>query len=401
MHVAPSICPRCGNKIIHRQCYCILRDKIKIQQEFNEKAKKEFSGENYNVFVGRFGYPNINVGFLNTGELTKEDDADNPQLWADKNYQIEDVITKRSNLINSNFRTQIKGFNDRFTALARDIALAKEPVDTEVSLEKKPQFSLSLHQEAAPHGPKVNVESARATENIKIPHKVDKIVSDDLKASEGLEILHANGFEQHYLTKILSTGNLGLTGNKKFVPTRWAITAVDDTLGKKLIEEIKDYKTGEYAAYFSGYLGNYYLILLFPEPWSYELFEMGVSSGEYSTDHEWYEGRKDYASDTVGGYYAARLSILEQLKREKKQAAILALRFITDEYWAPLGVWVCRESSKKSMSTNPLQFNSKEELLTYAKKFVKEKFKYDVSEIFKKSVLLDQLHRQRRIRDFF
>ena len=400
MHVAPTICPRCGSKIIHRQCYCILRDKIKIQQEFNEKAKKEFSGENYNVFVGRFGYPNINVGLLNTNEMIKEDDADNPHLWADNNYQIEDVITKRSNLINSNFKTQIKGFHERYTELAREIALAKEPVDTEIKLEKKPQFSLTLHQEAAPHGPKVNLEFARATENIKIPQKVDKIVNDDLKASEGLQVLSDKGFDEHYLTKIFSTGNLGLKGNKKLVPTRWSITAVDDTLGKGLIEEIKDFKSGEYCAYFSGYLGNYYLILCFPETWSYELFEISVSSGEYSTDHEWYGGRKNYATDTVGGYYAARLSILQRLQQEKRQSAILALRFITDEYWAPLGVWVVRESSKKSMMSTPIYFSSMDEMMQHAMTFSRERFHYDIAGILKESKLYNQLKKQKKLWEY-
>ncbi|MFA5797576.1 MAG: hypothetical protein WC916_06115 [Candidatus Woesearchaeota archaeon] len=400
MHVTPTICSRCGNKIIHRQCYCILRDKIKIQQEFNEKAKKEFSGENYNVFVGRFGYPNINVGLLNTNEMIKEDDADNPHLWADNNYQIEDVITKRSNLINSNFKTQIKGFKERYTELAREISLAKEPVDTEIRLEKKPQFSLTLHQEAAPHGPKVNLEFARATENIKIPQKVDKIVNDDLKASEGLQVLSDKGFDEHYLTKIFSTGNLGLKGNKKLVPTRWSITAVDDTLGKGLIEEIKDFKSGEYCAYFSGYLGNYYLILCFPETWSYELFEISVSSGEYSTDHEWYGGRKNYATDTVGGYYAARLSILQRLQQEKRQSAILALRFITDEYWAPLGVWVVRESSKKSMMSTPIYFSSMDEMMQHAMTFSRERFHYDIAGILKESKLYNQLKKQKKLWEY-
>jgi hypothetical protein len=37
----------------------------------------------------------------------------------------------------------------------------------------------------------------------------------------------------------LSIGVLGLKKDKKLVPTRWAITATDDILAKKLLEKVK------------------------------------------------------------------------------------------------------------------------------------------------------------------
>jgi hypothetical protein len=361
-----TLCFQCKGRNYCKRGFCALRQKLQVQREFNEHSKKEFFGENYNVFVGRFGYPNINVGLLNINEPRKDDTIDNPLLWAKNEYDINRILQLRSNLINSNFRTKIKGFNDRFMDIAQEVSLSSRPVDTEIVLDKKPEFKLTFNQETTPYGPTIKLEKARLTENPKIPTKVDKIINDDLSARNSLNILYEHGFEENYLTKVFSLGNLGAGSNKKLVPTRWSITAVDDTIGKGMIKEIKDYKTTNYQIYFGGYLGNYYLILFFPEPWSYELFETLVSTKTTEHDFEGYYGRKQYAQETAGGYYATRFSILQHLKAIKRQASVLALRFVTDEYWAPLGVWIVRESVKKAMNAKPIYFSTKEDMMKYA-----------------------------------
>jgi hypothetical protein len=185
------------------------------------------------------------------------------------------------------------------------------------------------------------------------------------------------------------------------VPTRWSITAVDDIIGKQMIDEVKKCKESDYLAFFGGYLGNYYLILMFPNCWSYELFESVVGdTGPPMTDYEPYAGRKDYADDTAGGYYAARHAILERLCAIKRQAGVLALRFITNEYWAPLGVWVCRESVRNSMSSKPIEFASRELMLKYAQALIRKKFNTDISSILRQSRLLDGIEKQKRLDSF-
>jgi hypothetical protein len=119
------------------------------------------------------------------------------------------------------------------------------------------------------------------------------------------------------------------------------------------------------------------------------------------TDYESYEGRKDYASSTVGGYYAARLGILERLLKMKKQASVLALRFITSEYYAPLGVWVCREATRKAMESKPLEFESKELMLNHAKLLIRKRFGYDAEILFNKSLMLSNLKNQKKLSSFF
>ena len=183
-------------------------------------------------------------------------------------------------------------------------------------------------------------------------------MNDEIKASEGIEYLYKNDFSEYVLSKILSVGVLGLKKNKRLVPTRWSITATDDIIGKTLLKEIKGYKWLEnFELFFGEFLGNQYLILLFPNIWSYELFELYTPGSSWnpsneikaSTDIEWFSGRKDYAFSTAGGYYATRLPILEYLNKIKRQASALVIRIETPSYWAALGVWVVRESVKKAL----------------------------------------------------
>lgn len=396
-----QLCFKCKGRGYCNRGFCAIKQKIQVQKNFNEGAKKEFFGENYNVFVGKFGYPDINVGLLNISEPKKDETIDNPLLWSKDEYDINKIINLRSNLINSNFKTQVKGFNDKFMELVQEVSLTDKPVDTEVTLEKKPQFKLTFNQDTTPFGPTIKLEKARITENVHIPTKVDKIVNDELMASDGLVELYNKGFDEHYLTKIFSAGNLGQNANKKLVPTRWSITAVDDTLGKDLISEIKDYSIiSDYQMYIGGYLGNNYLILCFPEVWSYELFEMLTSSQETMHDYENYSGRKTYAMETAGGYYAARFAILQHLKNIKRQSTILALRLVTNDYWAPLGVWVVREAVKKSMNNKPIIFNTKEEMIDFTLKYAKKNFNYDLSYRIKESELLKQIKTQKKISEY-
>ncbi|MDY6774062.1 MAG: hypothetical protein SVS85_02580, partial [Candidatus Nanohaloarchaea archaeon] len=91
---------------------------------------------------------------------------------------------------------------------------------------------------------------------------------------------------------------------------------------------------------------------LIPGQWEYELVEIkGAGSvwapGDRSfvkSDHEGYGGRTTYVDETAGGYYAARLGPLEYLDRINRQSKVLIVREVTDDYWAPLGVWVVRET---------------------------------------------------------
>ena len=110
----------------------------------------------------------------------------------------------------------------------------------------------------------------------------------------------------------------------------------------------------------------------------------------------------EYAQETAGGYYAARLAILEELKRKKRQASVLALRFISEEYSAPLGVWVVREAVRKAMGAQPITFADRELMKAYVIQLCKQRFGYDVTQtLAKRSRLLKNLKVQTRLQKWF
>ena len=405
------LCLKCKGRGFCGRSFCPIYAKsqaiFKVEKILN---KSDFASSSPAPFVGHYGYPKVNVGILSPAKL--EEDAelyDAPQYWADHNFKIPKIVDLRSSLINSRFKIEVKKQN-KFLDISKEVGMASKPVDVEISVDEKPRFRLKVDSYNAPVGPNAKLKNAQITSNPRISHYVDKVVDNiDLKAKNAILYLHKKDFNENFLTKLLSVGNLGLKKNRKLVPTRWSITATDDMIAKELIAKIKDYKQADYLAFFGSYLGNYYLILLFPEPWFYELFETYMpktswnvdENVNYTTDYEPYYGRKTYAENCAGGYYAARLSIVEKLEKTKRQSSVLELRFITGEYAVPLGVWVVREAVRKAMKNRPIEFASKELMLNYARLLIKKKFNYDVNNLLKNSILLRNIKHQTKLNKFF
>ena len=371
--------------------------------------KDNFQGTAPSVFVGRYGYPHLNVGILAPPEKIEMDGElyDAPKEWSKRGFQIQDVLDFRSVLINS--RTQVSVRNPgKYVEISQEVAMASKPVDVEFFLQKKPVYQIKTSNVETVLGAHAELKKAVLVSNPKINQHVEKAFSDsDLKAADALHILYKKGIDETALTRILSVGGLGVKMQRKLVPTRWSITTTDDTLGKNLIEEIKDYKEVDYQMYFDGYLGNYFLILFFPRVWSYELFEMYMPSTllnheqeiKFTTDHEFYDGRKNYAEHCVGGYYACRIGVLEKLQSMRKQGTVLVLRFITDEYTTPLGVWIVRQSTRMALG-HRREFSSEEEMMKYIQEFVSTRFHFDIRTILKKSMVLEYIHSQKSLFDF-
>lgn len=367
------------------------------------------------VFIGsKLKYPLVNVGILSP--LDRDDNAwiyDNEKYWAENNFQINDVLRLRNSLLNSRFQSQVQDsrLKKRFLQIAQDIAVASKPVDVEIELRKNLNFDKGKDRVITPHGMHAGLKNAKVTGNVKIDTKVDKVMNDEIKASESMEYLYKNQFDVYSLSKILSVGVLGLKKNKKLVPTRWSITATDDTLGKSLLKNVREYKWIENYELFTGeFLGNQYIILLFPSVFSFELFELYFPNSSWnpsaemkaSTDYESYSGRKTYASNTAGGYYATRLPVLEYLNSIKRQASVLAIRIETPTYWAGLGVWVVRESVRKTMNNEHFEFNSNlKEFIDASKKIGGDKFSFDYTPVMEKSKIIATIGTQRRLGDWF
>ncbi len=364
------------------------------------------------VFIGsKLKYPLVNVGILSP--LNKDEDSwmyDDAKYWADNNLNIEDVMSLRNGLLNSRFQAKVSDIrlNKKFVEVAKNVAISSNQVNIEVELKNRLIVGREKDKVLTPHGMKAGLKDVEITGNVKIEKKVDKIINDEIKATQAIEYLYKNEFSEYTLSKILSVGVMGLAKNKKLVPTRWSITATDDILGKSFLKDIRQYPWIEnYELFFGEFMGNQYIILMFPNVWSYELFELYLPSSSWnpskeikaSSDFEGYNGRKDYAFSTAGGYYASRFSILEYLSKIKRQASVIAIRVETPSYWAAMGVWVVRESVKKALKRE-MKFDSREELIESVKKIGKIKYKFDFGDILNRSKLLKMKKEQKSLRDF-
>ena len=336
---------------------CLL---LKTLKKSIPNIKKDFSGSAPGVFVGRFDYPNVNVGLLATSyDKTKSWMMTDPEYWYSSHISVDSFLKLRYNLINSRNKIHVKKSN-RFLENIQEIALSSRPVDTELNFKKDPYVKISLSNISAPIGITGDVEKIRITENPRILSKVDKIVNDDLKAVDSSYMLY-NIIPVHNIQEIFSVGLLGK--QKKIVPTRYSITAVDDILSKKLISEIKNYATiDEIRVFRHEYLGNTFFVIMFPRYWEFEMFEKW-DNYSWISDYESYDGRTRYASNVTGGYYAARLAVCEYLSKIRRQSAVLILRTVLN--YSSIGVWLIRETVRNLLHNNFLAIDSMSELNKY------------------------------------
>jgi len=388
----------------------------------SQERKKSFQGTSPSIFIGSHNYPKVNTGVLSPQQpLGSSGLMDSPKNWYRKNYSIEKIASLRTSLVNSKERQKVKNPGN-FAKNTREIAMAKKPVNIEVELEKRPGQNISGGR-AKPVSASGDVEAFNLGENPTVERKIEDMFYDrDAKAETAIDELHDKGVDKYQIQQSFTAGMLGEDENRELVPTRWSITATDDMISKKLRRQVKDFQQlGQIEYYNNEYVGNDFHIFLIPGRWEYELIEMkrpgsvwnastpstSDSQGSLSTgkppntaentyiaqNYEPYSGRTSYAEQTAGAFYAARLGTLEHLRNRKRQAKALILRDVSPEYWAPLGVWVIRETMRNA-------FDEKKELDTFkdVKQTIGTEFKFLYHRLKQKSKIIGS--RQASITDF-
>lgn len=397
------LCIRCKGKGLCGKP-CKIYSKIK---NFIPKKSKHFSGDSPpEIFVGRYNYPNIQAGILspelhgNTSELSM------PEIWYEKNFQIPKILTNRSQLIYGNFQIPIKKPNskNKFTKLMQEISMVHKPISTEFFLKKVPRMLLEIDKYSAAIGNPAPLEYARLQENPKIKTKIEYLTADtDCKSVVAMKELYKSKIQTSHIIKILSAGLLGKGIRRRLVPTRWAITATDDTISKELLKKIKFYPEINEILLFNGnYIGNYYEILLLPDKFSFEVIEAYMSGSvwnplsakiNFAQDFERFSGRKKYAFNVTGAYYTVRLAVCEYLEKIKRQAYVIIFREERPEYNAPLGVGILRELSRDVFSKGPEKFDTVQQALEK----MQSRMKLPIQQFIEKSVLLKEYKMQTRL----
>lgn len=396
-----NICLRCkGARLLCGKTSCPILFKSSILKstfsaDFPKlKGKQDIFGASPPAaFVGHFGYPKVNIGpMLPIGGYSETKDTqflDSPESWFGK--PIEEIVAYRSGMIRSNFSIGVKyqarnidsvlsdlnRTNRKLLEATQELTLASKSVDTEAKMSRI-RYSMRYDSQSAPTGPSGRAEKITVIDNVKVLKPVDKVVSDrDLKAADAITgyLFNVPEITVTSMQRLLSTGLLGVKKNRKLVPTRWAITAVDDIIGKKLAKDLHHLPwIDKYYSFRGEYLDNKFLIVMIPGRWAFEMNETWAAQTIWNqavpginfqprqvasiiNDFELEKGRKSYASNITGAYYSARKEIEEFLVKIRRQARVIVFREIMGGYLVPLGVWVIRETVRNMLAQgfqNPL-----------------------------------------------
>jgi hypothetical protein len=332
----------------------------KIQMRSVEVGEKLDGTSPPSVFVGAWNYPKVYVGPMLTPDPGDTSVLDTPEAWIPGRKTQNEIIRYRLDLVRGKHMVGIKDLDNKLVQKLQEISLAKSSVDSEAEFRYQPK-GFTFNEEHTPFGPSAPLERFDIGNVSWEQHMQTAYYDTDLKASEAVVDLYNDGVMFSQIQKAFSTGTMGIGRNRRMVPTRWSITAVDTALANHLYDEVMQHEAiDRYLVYEFSSLNNRYLVLLTPTPWQYEWIEafihvMGESTVVFG-DSEVLRPKKEYSS--VGGcYYSCKFAVLEALARMRKQAGAVVLREAYEDY-VPLGVFNVRENVRNALLQRPLEFES-------------------------------------------
>ncbi|UCD97327.1 MAG: hypothetical protein JSV35_06730 [Candidatus Bathyarchaeota archaeon] len=358
------------------------------------------------VFVGRIGYPYVNVGPLVPPIHADTSLFDMPEEWLGRT--IDEIVSFRSMMIRGKHRVHVNEFQEsgKIMDSTLELALASRSTDVELMLRKKPTGFLFLDDGVQPFGPSAPLQNLKIN-NTKWDQRLEKAYYDsDLKACPAVIDLYRDGVLVTRIQRALSAGAFGIEENRRLVPTRWSITAVDSMISKRMMRAIRTYPLiNEYRLYESSYLDNQFEILMIPDAWSYEAIEAWFPGSTWNPigsnivlygDWEDRQDRTTYAK--IGGcYYAARLAVCELLEKERRQATVIVLREARPGYVMPLGVWQVRENVRNAMLQRPHKYLTLDE----AMERISTQFQIPLNHWMKVSHLISNARKQTKLALYF
>ena len=362
---------------------------------------KELEGSSPpSVFIGSWNYPNVYIGPMMSPDTGNTAILDMPEEWIPSGLNTKQVTELRLQLVRGKEIAGIKDFDNKLVQQMQEIALAKKSVYSNAEFAYKPrgvQFSLDdSHQPFGPSAKLLHFEK----DNVKFEQHLEKAYYDvDLKSTPAVIELYEKDLPFTQIQKAFSTGAFGLRKNRRLVPTKWSITAVDDTLGKYLVKKVKENNVIDcFQVYEFTALNNYFAVLFVPTVWQYEWMEafIHIVKDEELIFADWESnfGKKGYSS--VGGcFYSVRFAAAEKLTQLGKQAGVIVFREAYPGY-IPLGVWACREIARQALQQQPKNFNTLQDSLNY----VNTKLHLGVDRFKSESTLLKGLNIQRNLLAF-
>jgi hypothetical protein len=357
------------------------------------------------LFVGRFGYPKVSLGPLVSPMHGDTLLLDTPEEWVGRS--VAEVVGFRTMLVRGTQRVNVLDAEKpiRIVDDVQTLALARESVELEATFKRAPRGHLSLSDELPPYGPSAPIEKVRI-EVRRLDPTLERLSGDtDANAGVAVSELYQHGVRVSRIQRAFSAGTLGRHGRRRFVPTRWSITAVDDILGKQNLARVRDLpERSDWEVHRLTALDNRWLIAFLPGSFRYESIETWYPNTLWNPssqnvvmmgDHEGYQGRTTYAS--IGGcYYAARLAVSEAMLRQGRQGGGLILREVHPGEILPLGVWNVREHVRAALAQPPERLSSLADLHAT----IAATFAIPLDRWQRQSALLHDARTQRRLEEF-
>jgi hypothetical protein len=337
---------------------------------------------------------------------------DKTELWTGKS--IEEIANFRLSLVRGTFRMNVHEINGeinnsssiRLLESLQELAMAKHPVESQATFEKKPladgelEKEIRLNSEAAPFGPAAPVKTFGIS-SISVDSRIESAYYDtDQKAADAILAMYSRGIPVSSIQRVLSVGMIGQKKKRKLVPTRWSISATDDIISSNIIkmnqlnQTIDQFEVARYS-----HLSNYYSVILIPDDlWSFEMIETWYTRNGAMAIGADYEdaGGLDHYPTIAGAYFAARLAVAEHLADRRRKSSAIVLREIHPEYIMPLGVWQIREGVREALRRPTQKF----ETLNSALLFACSEHSTSIQEVAQKSKLWQARKHQTKITDF-
>lgn len=404
MRINPELCVRCrGEYNLCGLAYCpVLVNNRLLQGVKGIEGRVEIDGSSPpSVMVGRLGYPKVRVYPATPPMHGDTSWLEDPGRWI--SMRLEDFLTARLTLVRGSLTFRVNEARDppRLLHDVQVMAMSTAPMDTELTLAKPVRGRVALSEHEPPMGPFAPLKALKLSTLPQPPRAVERAYSDlDLGANEAIWELYRSGIDVHVISRLMSVGAIGRGRARRLVPTRWSITAVDEQVSSRLINEVKGFpEIDEYRVYVRSVMSNLFVGILIPHTWLYEWGEAwwpgstwNLWGGEpvVEVDSEGYRGRDTYPS--IGGcYYAARLAAAEALHSMRRQAAVILWREIYPGFNIPVGVWFVRENVRAMFRGSYHSFTSLDEALS----FVSTKLRLPLAKWVAKSQVLKRLREVR------
>lgn len=408
--VPPDLCVRCkGYKRLCGLAECPILRRFRAQLRALSSVgfpRREVRGSTPpSVVVGETPYPKVPV-LLNIPPGVSGEEArkyDDPEGWWGR-LSLGEIVELRSSLLASVIRADARDPWGLYSSEVSVAAVSLRPVDAEAELAKPPIARLSFDGILSPLGPRAPARRVRVVGNAKPHPRLEKLVWDDATAKEAVLEAYRHGVSIYDIVRAMSLGLLGRYGNRRLVPTRWAITAVDSIVSGRFHNELRGCEElSGVEVYYERYLGNVFIVALIPGSYEAEWLEVWhprsawaqrLNGVAVASVYEDYMGRQ---SAMDGGYMAARLPVLEHLASRRRQAKVLIIREVLPTYYAPVGNWHIRETVRRALAKPPVRGSDPLETL---KLVCSRLLTAPCEEVLSRSKLLRKLSGQRLLTDY-